>query len=284
MTGPSATAEPPTGGGPELFLDGRPRRRRAWLAEVRSYWPVLRILAAKEFKTRYRGTAFGVVWAVAVPLLQTAVLAAVFSRIVRFEVEGGSYAAYVMTGMLFWSYFAATLPSATTSIVDGSNLADKVWFPRVLLVLTAPLANLIGLVVTHVVVLAALPLLDVTLSPRVLLLPAASVLLVAFTVSLGALLGALQVYFRDVRFVLQAAMLVWIYMTPIIYPADRLGRFEGLLDFNPLTGVVAISRYATLGSHGSPRAVVVAVIATLVLAVTAIEVHRRHDRRFVDLL
>src|SRR5690606_16779159 len=184
---------------PVLVLEPRPATRRAWLREVANFWPVLRMLAAKEFKTRYRGTTFGVVWAVVVPLLQATVLAVVFSRIARFEVEGGSYAAYVLTGMLLWSYFATSLPAATTAVVDGSNLADKVWFPRVLLILTVPLSNLIGLAVTHVILLGALPILGADLTLRLLALPLVALLLVVLTIGLGSVLGAMHVYFRDTK-------------------------------------------------------------------------------------
>lgn len=271
-------------GSPVLVLEGGAATRRGWLREVASFWPVLRMLAGKEFKTRYRGTTFGVIWAVAVPLLQAAVLAVVFSRIARFEVEGGSYAAYVLTGMLMWSYFATSLPAATTAVVDGANLADKVWFPRILLILTAPLANLVGLAVTHAVLLGALPILGVDLTPRLLVLPAVALLLVVLTVGLASVLGAMHVYFRDTKYLLQASLLVWIYLTPIIYPAELLGRWAGLLDLNPLTGVVSLARWAALGAPFEARAVAVSVACAALLAVVAVEVHRRHDRRFVDLL
>jgi len=272
------------GAAPVLVLEPRPATRRAWLREVASFWPVLRMLAAKEFKTRYRGTTFGVVWAVVVPLLQATVLAVVFSRIARFEVEGGSYAAYVLTGMLLWSYFATSLPAATTAVVDGSNLADKVWFPRVLLILTVPLSNLIGLAVTHVILLGALPILGADLTLRLLALPLVALLLVVLTIGLGSVLGAMHVYFRDTKYLLQAALLVWIYLTPIIYPADLLGRWAGLLDANPLTGVVGLARWAALGGALPTRSAAVAIAAAVALLVVAAEVHRRHDRRFVDLL
>src|SRR5690606_25855865 len=187
------------------------------------------------------GAALGVVWSVVLPLVQTAVLAVVFSRVLRFGGEVESYAAYVMSGMLLWSYFSSTLTPSTTAIVDAASLTDKVWFPRVLLVLTAPLANLVGLVVTLVVMVLLLPAFGVDLTARLLLLPAAGVLLLAFTASLAATLAALNVWFRDVRYIVQAALLVWIYLTPIIYPAHLLGRYAGWLDANPMTGIVTLS-------------------------------------------
>lgn len=284
MTGSSATADPEARPSPTLILDGRPPTRWAWLREVVAFWPVLDMLARKEFKTRYRGAAFGVMWAIAVPLLQAAVIATVFSLFVRFEVDGGSYAAYVLSGMLSWSYFAITVLPGTTAIVDGVNLVDKVWFPRILLVLVLPLANLVGLVVTHVVLLFALPLFGVSLTPRLLVLPLAGALLVLLTSALVAVLSAMHVYFRDTKFFVQASLLVWIYLTPVIYPAELLGRWKGWVDLNPMTGVVALTRYATLGTADWSRSVACSIAITVVLLIVAVEIHRRHDRRFVDLL
>lgn len=284
MTGTSATADTDRSDQPVLVLDGRPPSWAAYLREVASFWPVLVTLARKEFKTRYKGAALGVVWSVVLPLVQTAVLAIVFSRVVRFEVDGSSYAAYVITGMLLWSYFGTTLLPSTTSIVDGASLTDKVWFPRILLVLTAPLANLVGFGVTILVMIGLLPILDAPLSPRLAVLPLAILLLLVFVTAVSALLAALNVYFRDVKYLVQASLLVWIYLTPIIYPAHLLGRWAGWLDINPMTGIVNLSRYATVGLHDWTRSVIVSVVATVVLSILAIEVHRRHDRRFVDLL
>lgn len=283
MTGPSVTAEHPPAT-PVMILDGSAPSRRTWLREVRSFWPVLDMLARKDFKTRYKGAALGIVWSVALPLIQATVLALVFSRIVRFEVENTSYGAYVLSGMLLWSYFVTTLNPSTTSIVDGASLTDKVWFPRILLVMTAPLANLVGLGVTLVVMLVALPIMGVDMTARLLVLPLAIVLLVAFTTALSAVLAALNVYFRDVRYLVQAVLLVWMYVTPIIYPARLLGRWEGWLDANPMTGIVTLSRYATVGASDWTRATTVSVVTTILLTVLAVELHRRHDRRFVDLL
>lgn len=269
---------------PVLELDGTPPPRARWLREVASFGPVLVSLSKKEFKTRYKGAALGVVWSVVVPLIQASVLAFVFSRVLRFRVDVDSYAAYVMSGMLLWSYFAATVLPSTTAIVDGASLTDKVWFPRILLVLTGPLANLVGLGVTLATLVLALPALGVEVGARLLVLPLAALLLIAFTASLAAVLSVAHVWFRDVRYLVQAALMVWIYLTPIIYPAELLGRWAGWLDANPMTGVVTLSRLATVGADHWGRPVTVSVVVTAVLAVLAVELHRRLDRRFVDLL
>ena len=243
------------------------------------------MLARKDFQTRYKRATFGVLWAVAVPVLQAGVMAVVFSRVIRVETGVVNFAAYVMSGILMWAYFVATLNSGSTAIVDGSGLTDKVWFPRALLVLVPSLANLVGLGISFAALLVILPLLGVGLSLRALLLIPAALLLVSFTTALTLVLAALHVYFRDVRYLVQAALLVWLYVTPIIYPKELLGRLAPLADFNPMTGVVSLFHLATIGHEPHwERAVVVSVVATIALLVVAVEVHRRRDRLFVDQL
>lgn len=241
------------------------------------------VLARKDFQTRYKRATLGIIWVVAVPLLQGAVMAVVFSRVVRFS-TGADFGAYVIGGIMAWSYFAATLSSATSSIVDASGLTDKVWFPRILLVLVPPLANAIGLVVSLAVLVALLPLLDVAYGARLVLLVPAMALLIAFTTSLALVLSALYVYFRDVRFLVQASLLVWLYVTPIVYYQNQFDD-HGVLDFNPMTGAIEVFRLATVGGDGNwLRAVLVTVVVTIALATVGFEAHRRHDRLFVDQL
>ena len=266
-----------------LVLRDRPEGWADWVADLRRHREVLGALVRKDFQTRYKRAAFGVVWVVAVPLLQGAVLAFVFSKVVRVG-SGEGYAEYVLAGILPWAYFGGTLASATTSIVDGSGLTDKVWFPRALLVAVPCLSNLIGFVVSMVVLLGTLPWLDAPMGPDLLLLVPAAALLVAFTLGMSLLVSALHVAFRDVRFLVQASLLVWIYVTPILYPKELLGWLEGWVDANPLTGIVALFHTAVGGEEALARPVTVSVVAALALLGIGLEVQRRRDRLFVDLL
>lgn len=242
------------------------------------------MLARKDFQTRYKRATFGVLWAVAVPVLQAGIMALVFSRVVRFETSV-NFTGFVMSGVLMWAYFAATLSAGSTAIVDGSGLTDKVWFPRAVLVLVPALANLVGLVVSLVALIIILPLVGADLGVRILLLVPAALLLVAFTTALSAVLAALYVYYRDVKYLVQAALLVWLYVTPIIYPKRLLGDLADVVDANPMTGVATLFRMATVGGEsGWARPVAISVVTTVALTIAAVEIFRRHDRLFVDQL
>jgi ABC-type polysaccharide/polyol phosphate export permease len=269
---------------PVLDLQAGPRPLAEWVADVWGHRGVLGILARSDFHVRYKRASFGILWAVALPLLQATILAIVFAKVIRVG-NGLHFGAYVLSGVLPWGYFAGVLGVASTAIVEGATLTDKVWFPRAILALVPALSNLPGLGVSMVALVASLPVLGVGLSARLVLLIPACLLLVAFTTALSLAFAALHVYFRDVRYLTQAALVIWFYVTPIAYPRSLLGHRLGLLvDLNPMSGVVALFRAATVGDASLARPVVVALAATLVVTVAAIEGHRRHDRLFVDLL
>jgi lipopolysaccharide transport system permease protein len=268
-----------------LVIEPRPPGWGPWLADIWRHREVFTMLARKDFQTRYKRASFGVLWAVAVPLLQGLVLAVVFSRIVRLGGGEAEYGAYVFGGVVAFSYFGSTLSSGTTAIVDGAGLTDKVWFPRVLLALVPVAANSVSLVVSMVVLVLILPLIGGEVGVSLLLMIPAALLLVAFSAALTLVVSALNVYFRDVKFIVQAMLMVWLYVTPIIYPKSLLGGLAGWVDLNPMTGIVSLFHKATVEfGDALARPVLVSVGATLLLAAAGLEAQRRHDRLFVDQL
>ena len=273
-------------GGPVLHMDQRPESVREWVVGLWRFRGVLVALARKDFQVRYKRAALGILWSVAMPLLQSVVLVFVFSRVGGFGAgQRYSYAGFVLAGMVPWVYVSSSVGASTTSIVDASGLTDKVWFPRAILALVPPCANLVLLAASITILFVELPIVGAPLRPRLLLLLPAAALAVAFTSALGLVLAALYVYFRDLKFMVQAALLVWLYVTPIVYPLSVLGGAGRLLSYNPLTGIVGLFQTAAVGSPApSDLALGVSIGTTAALAVAAVAIHRHHDRLFVDLL
>lgn len=267
-------------------MDRHPVALREWLVGLWRFRGVLVALSRKDFQVRYKRAALGILWSVAMPLLQSAVLVFVFSRVGGFGTgQGYSYAGFVLAGMVPWVYVSTSVGASTTAIVEAAGLTDKVWFPRAILALVPPCANLVLLAASVVILFVELPIVGAPLRPRLLLLLPAAALAVAFTSALGMVLAALYVYFRDLKFMVQAALLVWLYVTPIVYPLSVLGGAGRLLSYNPLTGIVGLFQAAAVGSPGPPGvALWVSIGTTLALAVAAVAIHRHHDRLFVDLL
>lgn len=285
----TALADPPAKLSPETYSIGpESRTRREWLLDQWTHREVLVMLAQKQFHVRYKRALFGILWAVAVPAIQAGTLAAVFSHFVHTR-QGYSYPAYVVAAVFGWSYFGQTLATGSTAIVDGATLADKLWFPRSVLVISECLAALPGLFISMVLLLILLPIFGVGFAPHTLFLIPAVLLEVAFCTALTLCLSALHVYFRDVRYMIQASLLVLFYLTPVAYPQRRLGGLGQAMDFNPLTGLVNMFHLAAVGrpelwAPDIGRSIAVTAGLTVVLAVVALEAHRRHDRLFVDLL
>ena len=254
---------------------------------LRGIWDsraLLTMLSRKEFFVRYRRASFGVIWAVVLPLLQAIVLAVVVSRFVRFE-TGGNFTLFVFAGTLAWSFFSQTVVGGTTSIVDNADMSAKIYFPRAVFPLVVVGAGLYGLAISGVILLGFAVSAGEFDPLRTLLLVPAVAVLVVLSSAAALLLAALQVYFRDMKYVIAAALLPWFYLTPIFYPLDRIGRLHTLVEANPVTGAVELLRAATVGADpGWYISLWWTGGWTAVLLLLAALVHRRHDRIMSDLL
>lgn len=269
---------------PVLELGPEPGSVRSWLRSVVAHREVLLALAAKDFKVRYKRATFGILWAVALPLLQSAVMIVVFSRVTKVDTGGFDYTGYVLAGMAGWAFAATTISSAATAIVDGSSLTDKVWFPRALLVLAPVLANLIGLGIA-VTIVGIVQVVRTGVHLDLLLLVPATALLVALVSGICLTAAALHVQFRDVRFLVQAGLLVLFYATPVLYPLSLLGGLASVdRAINPFVGTVQMFQAALAGVDPSRVAVAASAGWAVALLLLAVHLHRRDDRLFVDLL
>ncbi|MGH9123416.1 MAG: ABC transporter permease, partial [Acidimicrobiales bacterium] len=196
---------------PTLTLDARPVSLGEWFRGLWHFRGVLVALSRKDFQVRYKRASLGVLWSVALPLVQSIVMVFIFSRVGNFGTgRSYSYAGFVLAGMVPWVFVSTSVLASTTAIVDASGLTDKVWFPRAIVALVPPCANLILLGTSAVILLVELPVVGVAPNVRLLLLIPASVLALAFTAALGLLLAAMYVYFRDLKFMVAAAVIVWL--------------------------------------------------------------------------
>ena len=243
------------------------------------------MLSRKDFFVRYRRASFGLLWAVGLPAFQALVLAVVFSRLIRFD-TGVPYGVFVFAGITPWSYFNSSISAASTSIVDGQSLATKVYFPRAILPFVVIGANFIAFLPAVAVLVAFALLSGVTIGWNIFLLIPATLVMLMLTAAFALVLSAAHVYFRDVRYVVAAAMIAWMYGTPVIYPIDKMhGVIRKAIEINPATGMVELFREA-VGVHdpGWTAALPWTFIWMGALFVVAAILHRRFDRVFVDLL
>jgi lipopolysaccharide transport system permease protein len=262
--------------------------RSALRSLARDLWrsrELVRMLSRQEFFVRYRRASFGMLWAVGLPFVQALVLTVVFSRVIPVG-KVPHFAAFMYSGLLPWSFFSGTVSGAATSIVDGQGLATKIYFPRAVLPLVTLGSTFYGFVPSIVVLLGLALVQGVHLGPALLLLIPGTALMMLLSASFCLVLSALNVYFRDIRYIVQAATMVWFYATPVIYPLTRpTPTLRHLIVVNPAAGMVELFR-AAFGLADPHWVVALAWTAgwVVVLFALAVSLHRRFDRVFVDLL
>jgi lipopolysaccharide transport system permease protein len=228
-------------------------RRRGWrligLGEVWRYRELLFFLAWRDVKVRYKQTVLGAAWAVLQPLATMVVFAMFLGPVVAGGSVGTPYPLYVFAGLLPWTFFAGAVTSAGQSVVGSQNLVTKVYFPRLIIPLSALGAPLVDAAVAFVLLAAMAAGYGVAPGWGLLLvLPMAAALVMA-AVGVGALLAALTVAYRDFRYIVPFLVQLWMFATPVIYLREgAIGpRLRAFLPLNPAYGLIAGFRQAVLG-------------------------------------
>lgn len=256
---------------------------------VRDTWrqrSLIRALARRDFYTRYRRPSLGTIWSVAIPLIQAVVLSIVFTRIVRVEVDV-PFPVFILTGIVPWTFFSGTLSAAVRSITGAAAMASKVYFPRTVLPLATVGTAFYGFIPTQLVMIAAALVYGIDVTPRWAFILVGIVSMVGLAAAFGLVLAALQVYFRDIAYILSAVLQAWFYGSAVFFPIEMIppGILRTLVLANPATGMIEMFRIAFIEVRWySFWALASTAIWTVALLVVASLLYRRYDRVFVDRL
>jgi lipopolysaccharide transport system permease protein len=280
---PAALA--PAAPSPVLELTGERTPVRLLVRDLIRRRHLLPMLASRDFRARYRSASLGTAWAVLLPLFQGTVLAIVFSQLVRISTRT-NYAAFVMVGMMSWTYLTSSVQLSASSIVDQSDVAGRVYFPRLFLPGMAVLSNAPALAIGLLTVIPISLILGVDPTPRLFALPLAVGLAIVVAYSFGAPLALLNVYYRDVRYLLIAALQALMYGSPVIYPLSMLGHLRNLMAINPATGVIELSRWSFNANNGDPLMVPIlgSIGWVVILAFVTAFAYSKHERLACDRL
>jgi ABC-type polysaccharide/polyol phosphate export permease len=266
-------------------LRGDHGRLRPLLRDLWRSRELIGILARKDFYVRFRRASFGLLWVIGLPLIQATVLAVVLSQFVKFK-TGVPFPVYVYSGLLPWSFFIGTVSGGTSAIVQGSSLATKIYFPRAVLPIVSALSGFYAFAPGIPVLFALAAVMGAPITPWLLLMIPATALLFFLATAFGLVFAAMQVYFRDMTLIVQAATLPWFWATGVFFPIARLKPgFRAALEKNPTVGVILLYRRA-IGEAvaGWTTAVWWSVGWTVALLIVAALIYRRRDRVFIDLL
>jgi ABC-type polysaccharide/polyol phosphate export permease len=259
---------------------------RQLLAEMWEKRRLIRLLARRDFHVRYRRPSFGLLWVIAVPLIQATVLSIIFTRIVRFSTPGISFPVFMLSGLTPWLFFSSTVSGSVTAITSGGNIATKVYFPRAILPLVLVRSNLYGFGHRVALVLAAALLFRQGIGPEVVLLLPAVALMVLLSAAFALVFAAMQVYFRDTSFLLSAVMQAWFWGSAVFYPLSQApkGLLRLAMTINPATGMIYLFRSALVGWPIEWAAIASSVAWSFALLLFALFLYRRYNRVFTDLL
>jgi lipopolysaccharide transport system permease protein len=255
------------------------------LGELWEFRELLYFLTWRDVKVRYRQTALGVLWALLQPLLAMAVFSLFFGRLANVSSDGVPYAVFNLAGLVPWTFFAFGLNESANSVVGSRQLITKVYFPRLAIPLATVLAGAVDFAIGFVLLLVVMAIYGIVPGVRVLLIP--PLLLLAFTTAFGAglWLAALNVQYRDVRYVLPFLTQLWMFVTPIVYSSSIVPiRWRALYALNPMAGVVDGFRWALLGTPGVTNAIATSVVAAVALAAGGAVYFRRMERAFADVI
>ena len=254
--------------------------------ELWRYRELLYFLMWRDVKVRYRQTVLGVAWALLQPTLTMLIFTVFFGRLARLPSDGVPYPLFALCGLMPWQIFSFSLTSSANSLVSSERLVTRVYFPRLAVPVASVLGGTLDFAVALPVLIALLSWYGVPLSATVCVAPLLFLLAVTAAIAAGVGLSALNVRYRDVRHALPFASQLWMFLTPIAYPASLVpAEWQALYGLNPMAGVVEGFRWALLGGRPFPVILVsTALVSTLVGLYASVAYFRRVERGFADVI
>jgi homopolymeric O-antigen transport system permease protein len=263
---------------------------RGWVSlKLREFWDyreLLYFLVWRDVKVRYKQTMLGVSWAVIQPVVTMIIFSLFFGRLAKIPSDGLPYPLFNLAGLVPWNLFANGLSSISNSLVDSSNLIKKVYFPRLAVPVGALLSGVVDFALAFVVLLALMVYYGVRPTGNVIFLPLLILLALVTCLGTGLWLSALNVQYRDVRYVVPFMIQLWLFASPIVYPSSMLSEpWRTVYGINPMVGVIEGARWALLGTNTAPGPIiVVSSVAALLLLISGAFYFRRMEKTFADVL
>ncbi|MCB0190826.1 MAG: ABC transporter permease [Anaerolineae bacterium] len=257
------------------------------LGELWEYRELLYFLIWRDVKVQYKQTILGAMWAILQPFMTMIVFSLFFGKLAKVPSDGIPYPIFSYTALVPWTFFSTRLTQASNSLVSGSNLIKKIYFPRLAMPTASVLAGLVDFVLAFVVLLGMMVFYGIYPTWNVLWLP--FLLLLAIATGLGASLwlSAMNVQFRDIRYTVPFITQFWMFATPIAYPSSLIENpiLRAMYAINPMVGVVDGFRWALLGTDTAPGVlIIVSTLSATVLLVTGAFYFRRMEKTFADVV
>jgi lipopolysaccharide transport system permease protein len=244
------------------------------------------LLVWRDIKLRYKQTVVGAGWAVLQPLALMVVFSVFFGRFAHVSSDGFPYPVFAYGALVPWTLCSQAASQAAESLVSSASVITKVYFPRLLVPLAAASAALFDAAISLLLLVGLMAIYGVRPRPALVALPAIAFLAFVVALAVGTWLSALNVRYRDVRYVLPLLFQIWLFATPVAYSLSAVPpHWRLFVAVNPMVSVVGLSRWALLGtSPGSPAALLVSSLVTAALLVGGLAYFRATERGFADLV
>jgi lipopolysaccharide transport system permease protein len=257
-----------TGASATVRIEPQRRLFELRLSELWAYRELLYFFVWRDVKVRYKQTVIGIAWVVLQPLMTMGVFTLFFGRLAKLPSDGLPYPVFYFAALVPWAYFSTALQSCTSVVVDNQRVITKVYFPRLILPLSAVVSGLVDFAISFVVLLVVTAIYGIKPTLAALWLPVLLFLAVLTALSVGLWMSALNALYRDVRYVVPFLVQFWMFASPVVYPSALVPqRWRWLYGLNPMAGVIDGFRWAITGRGHAPGLLLLASSAMVILVV-----------------
>ena len=255
------------------------------ITELIQYRDLLFFLVVRGIKAKYAQSVLGIGWAIIQPLVTTLIFTIIFGRVAKVSSDGIPYFLFSLTAMVPWTYFSNTLTESSQSLIANSNLITKVYFPRLVLPLSAAFSKLLDFLITLVLLIVILVFKQFYFSIDLIFLPILLIILLLTSLGTGLWLSAMAVQYRDVKHALTFLAQLLMYAAPVVYPTSNISeKYRFLYSLNPMVGVIEGFRSVFLHHQPMPWSFILngAIVGTL-LFVSGAFYFRKMEKNFADV-
>lgn len=263
---------------------------KGWVSlNLRSLWEyreLLYFLTWRDIKVRYKQTALGAAWAILQPMATMLIFSLFFGRLVKVPSDGIPYPLFAFAALVPWTFFSNGLNQSSNSLIASANLLKKVYFPRLAIPIATVLAGVVDFILAFLVLLLLIVYYRMTPTINIVWTPLFLALAFITSLGVGLWMSALNVKYRDVRYVIPFLIQIWLFATPVAYPSSLLSQpWRTIYGLNPMVGVVEGFRWALLGTATAPGLMFVASsVAALLILITGAFYFRYMEKTFADVV
>ncbi|MEO0368174.1 MAG: ABC transporter permease [Pseudomonadota bacterium] len=267
------------------LITATPVTGSAKLRELWEYRELALSMMLRDIKVRYKQTVLGVAWAVLQPVLTMIIFTVIFGGLAQIPSDGFPYPVFVYSGLLAWNLFSTGVSMSGASMIGAGNMISKVYFPRLIVPLAALGVGVVDFLVSFCVLILLMFGFGMLPSAQIIFFPIFLVGLLGTAIGVGTWLAAVTVAYRDFRFVIPFMVQIWMYITPVIYPASFIPEaWRWLFYFNPVFGWVAGIKSSILGTPIDWVAVGSSLCLTILLIALGLKYFTHAERRFADII